>query len=172
MTSYLRIAVLTFGLMSLCAAHAFADPNSEDISAVEDAVTDLYAVISGPVGQARDWDRFRSMYLPNAVMGAVGSGPEGEGRATTFGPEQYIERSGDWPVENGFEEVPTRTEITLYGELAYIKFAYIATNGATGETLFTGVNFITMFKVEGEWKIASILWRQSDGNWPVERAFD
>ena len=50
--------------------------------------------------------------------------------------------------------------------------AYEGTNSATGETFLIGVNFITLFKIEGEWKIASILLRTETDDWPVEAAFD
>ena len=176
MAKFLNLIGAIFIASALMSNAAFADPIKDghqgESLAVSEAVDALYDVISGPVGQARDWDRFRDMFLANAVMGAVGPGPDGLGRASTFSPDGYIERSGEWLVENGFTEEPTRTDITLYGELAYVKSAYEGTNGATGETFLYGVNFITLFKVEGEWKIASILWRQADENWPVEAAFD
>lgn len=173
--SLIRIISAVALLVLARAEPVFADDHSSqspELQAVQAAIDDLYEVISGPVGAPRDWERFYNMYTPNAVMGAVSPGPDGQGQAVTFGPEGYIERSGEWLVENGFSEVATRTEITLYGELAYAKSAYEGTNGATGETFLYGVNFITLFKIDGEWKVAAILWRQADENWPVDAAFD
>lgn len=149
-------------------APSFAD-DREDVLA---AVTAIYAVISGPVGHERDFDAMREMFMPNAAMGAVGPGPEGNGRGGVGDVENYIERSASFLVENGFTERGTRTEIVLYGELAHVRSAYEGINGGTGEIMVTGVNFMTFFKIDGEWKIASLLWRSASDDWPVEAAFD
>ena len=154
--------------LSVCAQ---AEHHGGEREAVEAAVDAIYAVISGPVGEARDFDLMRSYFLPGAAMGAVGPGPEGNGRGRVITLEQYIERSGPWLVENGFTERATRTDITIYGEIAYAKSAYEGVNGHTGEVFVRGVNFITLFKIEGEWKIASLLWRSADEAWPPEAAF-
>ena len=152
----------------LFSASTFAD-DREDVQAVVDGV---YAVISGPVGQARNFDAMREMFLPDAIMGAVSPGETGQGSANTFSLEGYIERAGGFLVENGFTERATRTDITLYGELAYAKSAYEGVNGGTGEIMVTGVNFFTLFKVNGEWKVASLLWRAASEDWPPEAAFE
>jgi hypothetical protein len=161
------LAVAAATLASLAAAPAMADDRS-DIEATIDA---LYDVISGPVGEARDFDRMRSLFVENASMGAVGAGPDGQGRGMVFGVEGYIERSGEWLVENGFDETATRTDIDIWGEIAVARSSYEGTNGRTGEVFLIGVNFITLFKIEGEWKVASILWRQQTEDIPVEEAF-
>lgn len=164
--------ILTLVLASfLIASPAAADRRGDDQAAIEQTITDLYAVISGPVGEPRDWDAFRAMYLPHAVMGAVSAGPEGNGRATTFSPDGYIERSGEFLVTRGFTETPTRNEIEIWGEVAYVRSAYEGFVSDTGEMIVKGVNFITLFKVDGEWRIASLLWRQETDYWQVGAAF-
>lgn len=149
-----------------------APARADDAAEVEAVVQAVYDVISGPVGQARDFEAMRELYLPGAAMGAVSPGENGQGQGRIITLDDYIERSGPWLVENGFTERPTRTETTIYGELAYVRSAYEGVNGQTGEVFVTGVNFITLFKVNGDWKIASLLWRSADTDWPVEAAFD
>jgi hypothetical protein len=159
-------------LAASTAAIVIAPAQADDRADVEATVQAVYDVISGPVGQARDFDAMRELYLPGAAMGAVSAGEDGQGRGRVITLDDYIERSGPWLVENGFTERPTRTETTIYGELAYVRSAYEGVSGVTGEVFVTGVNFITLFKIEGEWKIASILWRSADEDWPVDAAFD
>jgi hypothetical protein len=156
-------------VVSVMAASPVLADDREDVIA---AVDGIYAVISGPVGEPRDFDAMREMFLPGAVMGPVGPGPDGQGRGATMDVEGYIERSAPFLVENGFTETATRTEVALYGELAYVRSAYEGLNGATGEVIVTGVNFMTLFKIEGEWKFASLLWRAASEDWPVEAAFE
>lgn len=157
----------------ICLAASISTPSfADDREDVQAGVDAIYAVISGPVGQERDFDAMRQMFLPNAVMGAVGPGPEGTGRGGVGDVENYIERSESFLVENGFTERGTRTEIVFYGELAHVRSAYEGINRGTGEIIVTGVNFMTFFKINGEWKIASLLWRSTTEDWPVEAAFE
>jgi hypothetical protein len=159
-------------LAASAVAAIVAPAQADDRADVEAAVQGVYDVISGPVGEARDFDAMRAMFLPGAAMGAVSPGETGSGQGRVITVEDYIERSGPWLVEHGFTESPTRTEITLYGELAYVRSAYEGVRTDTGETIATGVNFMTLFKIDGEWKFASLLWRSADDDWPVEAAFD
>lgn len=161
-------------LAALATTAAFVAPATaqDETAAIEATIDAVYAVISGPVGEPRDFDAMRNLFLEGASMGSVGAGPDGNGRGRVITLDDYIERSGPWLVENGFTERATRTEIDQWGEIAYARSAYEGVNGVTGEVFLIGVNFITLFKVEGEWKVASILWRTQTEDWPVEAAFD
>ncbi|WP_300529671.1 hypothetical protein [Maricaulis sp.] len=164
----LRFLTGLAALTLLAAPAAMADDEADIIAAMDE----VYAVISGPVGEARDFDHMRTLFLPNASMGAVGPGPDGNGRGRVITLEDYIERNGSWLSDNGFTETATRNQVEVFGEIAYLRSAYEGYNGATGELILTGVNFVTFFKIEGEWKVASLLWRQQSDDWPVEAAFD
>ncbi len=162
-------------LTALSASAAIISPASAQIdetAAIDAQINALYAVISGPVGQARDFDAMRALFMDGAAMGAVGAGQAGHGAGNVITLEDYIERSGPWLVENGFTERATRTEITQWGEIAYARSAYEGVNGVTGDVFLVGVNFITLFKIDGHWKIASLLWRTENEDWPVDAAFE
>ncbi|HCY56861.1 MAG TPA: hypothetical protein DF715_15555 [Oceanicaulis sp.] len=160
-----QIAVSTVMLMALGAAsHAQETPG--------EALEALYDVISGPVGEARDWERFRSLFLPGAQMSVVVTDVEGNERVVVLSLENYVERNGDRLAEIGFTETETRRETYLYGGMATILSAYEAVRADTGEQIAVGVNSLTVLNDAGTWKIASIAWRSADEEWPVERAFE
>ncbi|OLF71459.1 hypothetical protein AWH62_13015 [Maricaulis sp. W15] len=161
-------------IAALAASVAMSTPATaqDDTADIESTIDALYAVISGPVGQERDFNAMRAMFMEGAAMGAVGAGEGGNGAGSVITLDDYIERSGPWLVENGFTERATRTEIDQWGEIAYARSAYEGVNGVTGEVFLIGVNYITLFKIDGDWKIASILWRTQSEDWPVEAAFD
>ena len=137
-----------------------------------DAVEALYDVISGPVGEARDWDRFRAMFLEGAQMTVLAPLPEGEERVVTLTLEDYVERNSERLSQMGFTEAETRRQTHIYGGLATILSAYEATRADTGETIATGVNTIVLARQDGVWKVASLAWRSETEDWPVERAFE
>ena len=41
---------------------------AEDVSSVDGIVAALYDVISGPAGEKRNWDRFRSLFIPEGKL--------------------------------------------------------------------------------------------------------
>ena len=137
-----------------------------------EAVEALYDVISGPVGEARDWDRFRAMFLEGAQMTVLAPTLEGEERVVTLSIEDYVARNSERLSEMGFTEAETRRQTHLYGGLATILSAYEATRADTGATIATGVNTIVLARQEGVWKVASLAWRSETEDWPVERAFE
>lgn len=149
-----------------------APSQADDAADIQTTLDALYAVISGPVGQARDFEHMRTLFVDGAAMGAVSAGESGNGAGRIITLDQYIERSGPWLVENGFVERETRNEIDVWGEIASVRSAYEGVNGVTGEVFLIGVNFITLYKIEGEWKIASILWRTETEDWPISAAFE
>ncbi|TGY90474.1 hypothetical protein E5163_04975 [Marinicauda algicola] len=138
---------------------------------IDETMEALYASISGPVGAPRDFDMLRSLFLEGAVMGFVAPGEEGEVRARTFTVEGYIENNADRLVEVGFVETETRRQTWVYGELATVYSAYEGLRSDTGETIVSGINVLTLLETDEGWKIASILWRPADAEWPVERGF-
>src|SRR5271155_4746170 len=50
-----------------------------DVASPDAILAAVYEVISGPAGQLRDWDRFRSLYLPGARLIPTGANKEGGG---------------------------------------------------------------------------------------------
>ncbi|WP_306015579.1 hypothetical protein [Oceanicaulis sp. MMSF_3324] len=137
-----------------------------------EAVEALYDVISGPVGEARDWDRFRAMFLDGAQMTVLAPMPEGEERVVTLTIEDYVSRNAGRLSEMGFTEAETRRQTHVYGGLATVLSAYEAIRADTGETFATGVNTIVLARQDGVWKVASLAWRSETEDWPVERAFE
>ncbi len=53
-----------------------ADP--KDVSSPSALVAGVYDVISGPAGQKRNWDRMRTLFVPDARMIPTGTRPTGE----------------------------------------------------------------------------------------------
>ncbi len=81
-------------------APAAPAPNPADVASVDAIVAALYDVISGPAGQARDWDRFRSLFHPSARLI-----PAGKNRQGVVAARHLVE-----PVAHGGEEVGVGVE--------------------------------------------------------------
>ena len=68
---HLRLAAIALFLLPT-ALHAQATDttppraNPADVASPDAIIAALYDVISGPAGQPRDWNRFRSLFAPGA----------------------------------------------------------------------------------------------------------
>ena len=65
----------------------------EDVKSIDTILTALYGVISGPAGE-RDWNRFRSLFLPPARLTAATKNADGSSRVRPMGVADYIKGAG------------------------------------------------------------------------------
>src|SRR5438552_3869598 len=64
------------GASQVPAAAAAVAANPKDVASADAIVAALYDVISGPAGQKRNWDRFKSLFAPGARLIPTGLTPE------------------------------------------------------------------------------------------------
>lgn len=131
----------------------------EDVGSVEAILAAVYDVISGGPGVERDWDRFRSLFLPEGRLIPGGSGRDGRARHRVLGVEDYIELSGPQLEGEGFfeEEVGRVTE--RFGNIAHAFSAYASRRSPDDPEPFQrGVNSVQLWHDGERWWIVSILW--------------
>jgi hypothetical protein len=132
-----------------------------DVESVDAIIAAVYDVISGPAGEARDWNRFRSLFLPTANLVPVFSNQEGRVDVLEMTPEDYIERSGDPLVEMGFFESEIARVEERFGNLVHAFSTYEGFRGDDLETPFVrGVNSIQVLFKDGRWWIANLAWQR------------
>ena len=92
-----------------------ADP--ADVESIDAILAALYDVISGPAGD-RDWDRFRSLFTPSAILVPMVPTPDGSTPVRVLTAEDYIARVGPFFGENPFYEVEAGRTLDRYGNVA------------------------------------------------------
>lgn len=128
-------------------------------------VTALYEVISGPKGEKRDWDRFQSLFTPDAQM-VIASRLNGQSRISRITPQQYVERSGPVLEGRGFFEKEVRRQTSIFGGVCTIVSHYeMRFDVPTGQPADVGTNHIQLVRVGDEWRIASIAWSSQGGGY-------
>jgi hypothetical protein len=133
-----------------------------EIGAIGAALSDVYAVISGPAGQPRDWARMRTLFTPGARLTAIGS--KGLNSASV---DEYIARSGPVLIEHGFTERELARRVEVYGNLAHAWSSYEGI-GDGGKMKVRGINsFQLVRQSDGRWLVQSILWQQENKNFPL-----
>jgi predicted metalloprotease with PDZ domain len=141
-----------------------------DVASIESIVKATYDVISGPAG-ARDWNRFYSLFLPEARMGAVSRGAAGE-RFMDFTPEQYVSMNSPLFVKQGFYEEELGRTVQQFGGVAQVASSYQYRFAPGGKVEQRGVNYLTLVKSGGRWWIANLSWQDEEKDLPLPKELE
>jgi hypothetical protein len=142
------------------AGQAAPAPRSADTASVDAIVAALYDVISGPAGQARDWNRFRSLFAPGARLLPASPRPDGAAPAPLT-PDEYVERASARFVEAGFFEREVARRVERFGAIAHVFSTYESRRRAEDAApMARGINSIQLMEHAGRWWIVTVLWDQ------------
>lgn len=156
--------ILTFGLFLMhttAQTNAVKEANPADVCSMDAIIKAVYDVISGDAGQKRDWDRFRTLFHPDARM--IPSGKNAQTNlvsARAFSPEDYIKRVEPVFAKEGFyeREVARRTEV--FNNIAHVFSTYEAVHSKTDKKPFLrGINSIQLLNDGKRWWVLNIFWQ-------------
>ena len=136
-----------------------ADP--EDVSSVDAIIASVYDAISGPAGQARDWDRFRSLMHPNAKLIPVHPqrGAAGAWTSTWWSVNDYIERAGANITTTGFFEREIGRVEERFGRIVHLFSAYESRRTPDGNVFQRGLNSFQLMHDGSRWWVMNIMWQ-------------
>jgi hypothetical protein len=131
-----------------------------DVSSVDAILKTLYDVISGPAGQKRDWDRFRSIMAPNARLMPTSPRPGGGAALRALSADDYAASSGPFLEKNGFFEREIARTTETYGNIVHAFSTYESRRTADlAEKPFArGINSIQLLKDGNRYWVVSIFW--------------
>lgn len=130
-----------------------------DVASMDAILAALYDVISGPAGQKRDWDRFRSLFIPGARLIPTG-GPAGQpARATVLSPDEYVQRASVGLERDGFFEREIGRSVDTFGRITQVFSAYDSKRTLADATPFQrGINSIQLLNDGTRWWVVSVYW--------------
>jgi hypothetical protein len=139
--------------------------NPSDVNSIDALIKTMYTVISGPAG-TRDWNRFYSLFLPDAKMGASVETPAGRA-FRSFTPQEYQKNNAPFFMQNGFFEEALGFTVTQYGNIAHVQSAYQFRFIEGGKIEQRGVNYFTLVNSGGRWWVANLVWQDEDDKHPI-----
>lgn len=144
------------------------DARPEDVESIDAIVAALYDVISGPAGDARDWDRMRSLFHPGALMVPTGMTQDGSrSGAVVWSVEDYIRLNEPFLAQQGFFEEELRREVIDFGHIAHVFSSYAARQEANGPVFMRGLNSLQLLDDGTRWWIVSLMWNPESPRQPL-----
>ena len=140
-------------------AEGWPEAAPADVESIDTIIAALYDVISGPAGEVRDWDRFRSLFIPQGRLIPTGRSPSGEHGHNVLSPDEYVASSGPVLEERGFFEVETARTTERFGDIAHAFSTYESRSKLDDPEPFQrGINSIQLLHDDQRWWIVNIFW--------------
>src|SRR5690348_8749407 len=131
-----------------------ADP--KDVASVDAIIAALYDVISGPAGKARDWDRFRSLFVPGARLIPTGTGPDHRSHLRVITPDEYATQVGPRLETGGFFEHEIARTTDSFGDMTHVFSTYESRRHVDDAQPFArGINSIQLFNDGTRWYVVT-----------------
>jgi hypothetical protein len=144
-----------------------------DVSSPDAIMAATYDVISGPAGQPRDWDRFRSLFVPGARLIPVVAKKTGGGSDTRIiTPDEYAQKADAYFQKNGFAEREIARTAERYGNIMQIFSTYESRHDAKDAQPFArGINSFQLFYDGTRWWVVTIYWLEETPENPLPKEF-
>jgi hypothetical protein len=145
----------------------------EDVKSPEAILNAVYSVISGGKGQARDWDRMRSLFVPDArlipaVAASAANGGAAHSDALFLMVDGYIERSGSRLTSDGFFERSIHNEIEEFGNIVQVWSTYESRHSPEDAKPFArGINSFQLLKDGDRYWVVNIFWDSESPTKPI-----
>jgi hypothetical protein len=141
-----------------------------DVASRDAIVAALYDVISGPAGE-RDWNRFRSLFIPEAQLIASHQKKEGSQAYKAVSVQGYIDGAEKYFKENGFFEREISRKVESFGSITQIFSTYESRNTADGKPFERGINSIQLWNDGTRWWVVDVYWTGETPETPIPERY-
>jgi hypothetical protein len=141
-----------------------------DVSSPEAILNAVYSVISGAKGQPRDWDRMRSLFVPDARLIPAITTPADPHHtdAVVLTIDGYINRSSARMASAGFYERSIHNEVEQFGNIVQVWSTYESRHATDDPTPFArGINSFQLLKDGDRYWVVNIFWDAESPTNPI-----
>src|SRR5580698_4964975 len=141
-------------------------PKPDDVKSIDAIMHAAYDSISGPAG-ARDWNRFRSLFLPQARFTQIGEGADGAKVVISWNVDEFVRDAGFIFAKDPFYENALVNKPESYGGMTQVLSSYESKRAPDGKPFDRGVNSFQVLNDGKRWWIVSIFWDSERADNPL-----
>lgn len=143
--------------------------DSADVASLDGIVHAVYDVISGDSGQARNWDRMRSLMAPGARLIPTFRRRDGSGYAIRqLSVDEYIQAASPAFARGGFFEREVARRSETFGQIVQLFSTYESRHHAGDAQPFErGINSFQLYNDGHRWWIVTIFWQGESTGAPI-----
>ncbi len=133
-----------------------ADP--QDVNSIDAILKAYYDVISGPAGEERNWDRFRSLFLPDARF-ITTRVVRDRSAPVMMKPTDFMDFNKKYFERGGYFEREINRRVDAFGSIAQIFSTYESRRRLDdSEPYSRGINSIQLLNAGQRWWIVTVMW--------------
>lgn len=146
--------------------------NPDDVKSSEAIIAALSDSISGEAGKARDWNRFRSLFVPGAGRLVVTRVPKtGPVDLTVLSMEDYIARSSGTTPQS-FYEIPMAYDAQSFGRMTHVYESYGLYHARGEKPYVRGVNSFELLSDGTRFYVLQVYWDTERPDNPLPAKLD
>lgn len=150
---------------------AQAAPDAQ-LATLDGILAALYGAISGDAGQARDWERLRSLFTHEGRMVVHGPNKSGDMTTRVLTISDYISRVTPVFAKEGFYESELARSTETWGQIAHVFSTYEARHAPDeAKPFMRGVNSIQLVNDGQRWWIQSLVWQAESEKTPLPERY-
>jgi hypothetical protein len=135
-----------------------------DVASADAIIAAYYEALSGPAGKKRDWNRFLSLFFPQArLLPAEGKGHAGV-MPHIFTPQKYLYDTEPRMLEDGYVVKQIAKKSEEFGKITHVWSTYEGRHAEADVKPFVrGINSFQLFNDGKRWWITNVLWQPETG---------
>lgn len=146
----------------------------QDTATPESIVTAAYEALARRPGDPFNWDRIRTLFLPEARL--IPNTEQRSGSFSVLTPEEFIA----WidggtqiggPEDKGFTESAVHNLVEQYGDVAHVFSTYTKHFWGESEELGRGINSFQLVRKSDRWWIVGIVWDEDNAAGPIPERY-
>jgi hypothetical protein len=142
-----------------------------DTDSLEGIIARLYAAISGPAGEPRDWERLRALLVPGARLIPTNRaihGGQGGHPPEMMDVETFISTSAPFVERMGFYERQVAARVERFGCIAHVWSTYESLHAPDDPEPFSrGINSIQLYHDGARWWVVNVFWDSERADNPI-----
>lgn len=144
----------------------------DDVKSVDAIMNAFYLVPAGAPGEARNWDRYRSLFVPDARMIPARPGADGAAGTLFLPVAEYIDANKVYFEKGGFNDKEISRRVEEFGNMVHVWSTFESRRkSADAKPYIRGINSIQLLKDGPRYWIVNVYWDFERADCPLPEKY-